>query len=887
MSERDNSDQQLIREVETLRQRVAELERVSAECKRSERSAIEREEVYRTLVETAPDFIARVDPAHKIVFINHVAPGFSVEETIGTSVYDYVAPDYREVARTSIERVLDTGKPDTYEAIANGPDGTDAWYTTRVGPIEEDGDVIGAILICTDVTEYKRTKQALTESDRRYRRMVNTLADALLVVTLEGAVVDVNPAACAMYGYLREELLGMRTTDLIHPDYHHVCRDFRQSVLDAEPLPTHTVDVRKDGSTFHTEVFGSKVEFDGMPHLLVIVRDVSEQQAMEQRLHEEASRTHQLLDTTLDGYVLADADGRLIDANPSYCETVGYTRDELLSMNIRQLEVALAPSEIEERVKQLLAAGNAAFVTKHRRKDGESVTLEVSCTVLGSEEAPRIAAFVRDIAERKEAEESRQRHLRYLENTERIDRVIRRATDLEQMFPELMEEVLSILDCDRTWLLFPCDPDAETFSVPIEVTKPEYPGVFASNQELHRVPETAQIVREVLGGEGPVVQDPASGKPLPEAAKAFSVRSQMMMALRPKSGKAWMFGVQQCSRARVWTEEDQRLFKDIGHRIADSLTSLLSQREVQESEEKYRLLVENQTDMIVRVDSEGRLTFVSPSYCRAFGKTREELLNSDFMPLVHEDDRERVAQAIRRAYQPPHSAYVQERAMTVHGWRWQAWMNTGVLDAKGEVVELVCVGRDITAQKEAEAALRKSETLYRTLFESAGDAIFLGEVAGQGLRFVDCNTRALSIFGGTRDEIIGKTPLDLSPPKQPDGCPSPDVVAAIVGDVLKGAARQFEWQHCRVDGTPFDAEVTLNRVELAGRPHVMGAVRDISDRKRAEKALSESEQRFRTMFEQAAMGASLIETATGPAAQILFTIGDHFEGLHIQRGRSR
>jgi PAS domain S-box-containing protein len=129
------------------------------------------------------------------------------------------------------------------------------------------------------------------------------------------------------------------------------------------------------------------------------------------------------------------------------------------------------------------------------------------------------------------------------------------------------------------------------------------------------------------------------------------------------------------------------------------------------SEEKYRLLVENQTDLVVKVDAAGRFRFVSPSYCRTFGKAEAELLGHGFMPLVHEEDREATTRAMEALWRPPHTAYMEQRALTVDGWRWLAWLDTAVLDARGQVVEIVGVGRDITDRREVEDRLRQSEKL--------------------------------------------------------------------------------------------------------------------------------------------------------------------------------
>ena len=134
-----------------------------------------------------------------------------------------------------------------------------------------------------------------------------------------------------------------------------------------------------------------------------------------------------------------------------------------------------------------------------------------------------------------------------------------------------------------------------------------------------------------------------------------------------------------------------------------------SERALRESEEKYRLLIENQTDMVVKVDIEGKFQFISPSYCEMFGKVNEELLGKKFMPSVHEDDREATAKAMETLYHPPHKVYIEQRAMTKDGWKWLSWMDTAVLDANKNVVGIIGVGRDITERKQTEKTLRESE----------------------------------------------------------------------------------------------------------------------------------------------------------------------------------
>jgi diguanylate cyclase (GGDEF)-like protein/PAS domain S-box-containing protein len=143
---------------------------------------------------------------------------------------------------------------------------------------------------------------------------------------------------------------------------------------------------------------------------------------------------------------------------------------------------------------------------------------------------------------------------------------------------------------------------------------------------------------------------------------------------------------------------------------------------------------------------------------------------------------------------------------------------------------------EISPREDREAALRDSEARYATLFEGTGDSIFLM----RGEQFVDCNPATLKMFGCTREQIIGQPPYRYSPEFQPDGRRSDEKAIEKITAAFGGATQNFEWLHCQYDGTNFDAEVTLNVVEIAGEPHLLATVRDHSERKRAEAELAKS-----------------------------------------------
>ena len=173
-------------------------------------------------------------------------------------------------------------------------------------------------------------------------------------------------------------------------------------------------------------------------------------------------------------------------------------------------------------------------------------------------------------------------------------------------------------------------------------------------------------------------------------------------------------------------------------------------------------------------------------------------------------------------------------------------------DQRGQFKQALCIITDLSELKGSrrelvEQALRESELKHRTLFETASDAILLMRHD----RFIDCNSRTLTIFGCSREEIVGAPPYEFSPPTQPDGRPSQDKALEKINLALTEGPQFFEWEHRKRDGTPFMAEVSLNRVDLDGATLLQAIVRDITDRKKAEARLAESERKYRELVEHA------------------------------------
>ena len=264
-----------------------------------------------------------------------------------------------------------------------------------------------------------------------------------------------------------------------------------------------------------------------------------------------------------------------------------------------------------------------------------------------------------------------------------------------------------------------------------------------------------------------------------------------------------------------------------------------SQGALRESKEKYRLLIENQTDLVVKVDIEGKFQFISPSYCEMFGQKNEELLGNKFMPFVHEDDRDSTAKAMEALYHPPHTAYIEQRAMTKDGLKWLSWMDTAVLDENKNVVAIIGVGRDITERKQAEDSLRESKEKYASLANNLNVGIYRNIIGPNG-KFIEANPAIVEMFGfNSREEFLKLKVSDLY--KNPD-----DRKEYNTKILKEGSVRNHELQLRKKNGTAFIGSISavIVKDEKGEVKYSDGIIEDITERKQIEKTIRESEEKL-------------------------------------------
>jgi diguanylate cyclase (GGDEF)-like protein/PAS domain S-box-containing protein len=256
---------------------------------------------------------------------------------------------------------------------------------------------------------------------------------------------------------------------------------------------------------------------------------------------------------------------------------------------------------------------------------------------------------------------------------------------------------------------------------------------------------------------------------------------------------------------------------------------------LRESEKHFRDVIEHAPLGTVTITLDGHFIEVNQAFCKIIGYSKEALKNLSFAAITHPDDINISLENIRELIAGKTDSYrVEKRYFHHDGHIVWAQVDTSLQRGlSGEPQCLIAQIEDITAQRLAKEALKESESKYRLLFESANDGIFLSNANG----FIDCNENGASMYGLSREEIIGRSASSLAPERQPDGRLSEEIAGEKIALVLGGIPQQFEWRPLRADGVTMDVEITLSRVGLGGDVCLQAVVRDITERKRAEESM--------------------------------------------------
>ncbi|MCG8552543.1 MAG: PAS domain-containing protein, partial [Desulfobacterales bacterium] len=443
---------------------------------------------------------------------------------------------------------------------------------------------------------------------------------------------------------------------------------------------------------------------------------------------------------------------------------------------------------------------------------------------------------------------------RILSAIEEIEAIINIRADADEVLDQILEKLLGLFSCDRAWLFYPCNPDLGTFDIAYERTTPLFPGAKALNAAVPMTRDMAEYCSRALQNIGSPQIDPPAGRGMRnEIALKFEVKSLMFMALKPRNDVAWIFGLHHCEIDHLWNDDEAYLFKIIGMRITKLIEEMIFIKQITESEKKYHQLFETVSDAVYLISDKGRIVDANQGACACLDRKKEEILQ------LHIDDvDQKFSMAQFLAFWDEVPFNTPKKFETTHKTK-----NGDLIcvEVTGQKIRLenatyyYAVAKDITERQRTEKFVQESEKRFRNLMENV-DA-----VAVQGYGFDGTtqywNKASEKLYGYTRQEAIGRSLLDLIIP--------PEMRNAVSEEMRKMAdsgrpipSGELLLRHKDGSRVPVISHHVI--VEVPGCDRELFCLDiDISERKRAETTLKQSEEKFRTLVNTAPFGIQLTD----------------------------
>lgn len=277
------------------------------------------------------------------------------------------------------------------------------------------------------------------------------------------------------------------------------------------------------------------------------------------------------------------------------------------------------------------------------------------------------------------------------------------------------------------------------------------------------------------------------------------------------------------------------IFQDITEQQA-----VLSERKrveaaLQESESRYRGIVEDQTELVSRFSPDGTLTFINDAYCRYFGIKKEEIIGKHYAPVIFEEDLEYVEEMVKTITQENPVVIIENRVVVGKEVRWTQWINRAIFNQENQLLELQSVGRDISELKQVEQALRESERRYRQIVETADEGIWVINLEGNT---TFANPKMAQMLGYSEEEMLGMPIFAFSNEE------GQEIAKNNLQLRRQGIAGKLDFKFRRKDGSELWAIITSSPImdESGNFTGVLGMITDITQRKEAEDSLHRYER---------------------------------------------
>jgi len=617
--------------------------------------------------------------------------------------------NFAEIVRTGFQKHAS-------DYILKSKSGRMIHVETQASLVYRDGRPHSVLGIARDTTVRRRSEEALRESERKHRELVDSLPIALFETNLQGNIVSANPAIFELFGYQQSDLKkGLNPVQMIMPDELERFGTNFQRLLSGEKKGTSEYrGLRKDGSTFPFLVFPSVVIHEGKPvGVRGAIIDLTERQRAQEELQKSEEKYRSILAGIEEGYFEVDLAGCFTFFNDSLCRMYGYPKEEISGLHYSRYTDEANGKRLFTIFNTMYSTGNpsAAYSYDVIKKDGVRRVMEASATLIrdGRGNISGFRGVVRDVTERKEMEE------RVRQSEERYRTIIEQMTDgyfevdLKGCFTFANDSHLAIVGSTRDRLI-----GMHVRQYVSSEKQKELRGLFR-NLFVTGIPVKAYDL-EYIKRDGTI-----------------AYLSMSIALIRNAAGEPVGF---------------RGVARDITERRA-------MEEKIRQSEERYRTIIEQMTDGYYEIDLSGHFTFANDALCANSGYTRDELIGMQTRQYV-------VAEKVKEVYGLfqemlatgiPIDAYDVEHVKKDKTISYNSVSASLMRDTEGKPIGFRGISRDVTERKTAEIKLKDYAEEIRDLYNNAPCGY---HSLGPDASFIRINNTELSWLGYDRDEIIGK-----------------------------------------------------------------------------------------------------------------------------------
>lgn len=779
--------------------------------------------------------------------------GLAREKAMNRNIENLLHP--MQLASTIMSHIKESlgGKELTLDTSYNdGPN--EVYYTVKFIPTVFDDGNNGVTIIMSDVTEHRRIENAIRASERKFRDMIRQSTDGITLCDEKGVMIEYNESMAALTGLPRENVIGKYVWEIpfFMSGYEQIparppaqLKDYTQIFLKTGKSPLtdryNIFDIRRpDGTirTAHANIFTIRTEKGYM--LAAIVRDITEMKKAEMSIHESEARFRSVIEQSLDGILIIDGEGRVIEFNRGLERITGFKKDLVMGMpswslynKIMGMSGKEAPQTFEA-LKNFVVSNLNTHMSSDRKffeieigtADGTRRVLQALAFRIDRPDDERICAIVRDITVQKQAEtllkESEEKFRNLAETTTsgililQDDRIVYANHGAENITGYTVNELLNKSMPDFI------HPDYTNI---IDVYRQEYKNPARTSKMLARSWEIKIIKKNKAERwiDGSIGMMTLNGKPaLIKTFFDITGRKQMEEALKKE-------------RSELETRVKERTIEL--ESVNEALKAEVEQRRRSEeaarkSREKYQNLVERINDVAWQEDDHGRYTYMSPRILDILGYEPAEVLGRIVLDFMDEEESKRIEGPFWQLFREPKNYSFYElnlRHKDGHSVVLQT-NGTPCYDENRTLLGYQGVARDITEKKRTEEALRQSEERFRSLVENINDIVW--EMDKQA-RFTYVCPKVHDILGYGPEHYIGKVIVEFMP--QEDVQKFSDGFGRIFA-----RPRPYSLENLRM----FHKDGSIHSMEVNGMPFYdnsgefcgfHGVTRDITKRKGMEE----------------------------------------------------